>query len=163
MKKSGKSSIRINKVYTRIGDAGKTRLVGGKECDKDDLRVESYGTIDELNAQLGLCRELLIAFQSKKFSHLIDYLYLIQNDLFNLGTQLATPESENLIKLPKLKQNSVDNLENEIDSYNKNLPELNSFILPGGSTICAQFHIARNICRRSERRVVTLSKKVALI
>ena len=158
-RKSKSPNIRINKVYTRTGDKGKTRLVGGKERFKDDARVEAYGTVDELNAAIGLCRELLKETENKKFCSLIDVLDSVQNELFNLGTQLATAEGINSDKLPKLTENAILNLESEIDTLNESLCELTSFVLPGGSVINAQFHIARNICRRAERRVVSLSKK----
>lgn len=151
-------NIRINKVYTRSGDSGKTRLVGGEDRYKDDGRVEAYGTVDELNSHLGLCREMLQNMNINSFSALINYLYTIQNELFNLGTQLANPTSEHSESLPMITADSVKKLENEIDKANKNLTELTSFVLPGGSQINAQFHITRNVCRRAERRAVTLYK-----
>jgi len=151
--------IRINKVYTRSGDNGKTRLVGGEERFKDDARVEAYGAVDELNAEIGLCRELLKESENKKFDSLLGVLNSIQNDLFDLGTQLATGEGGNSKDLPKLSEDATTKLENEIDIANESLSELESFVLPGGSVINAQFHIARNICRRAERRVISLSKK----
>ena len=159
IKKTSKvPNIRINKVYTRSGDSGKTRLIGGKECYKNDMRVEAYGVIDELNAHIGLCREMLINQKDTTLAELIHLFQIIQNELFNLGTQLASSDNTNDYKLPHLTDDAVTNLENEIDKANKNLPELESFVLPGGSCINAQFHIARNICRRAERRVVELSR-----
>lgn len=150
--------IRINKIYTRSGDAGKTRLAGGEERFKDDARVEAYGTVDELNAEIGLCRELIKETGNKQFGSLIQSLQSIQNELFDLGTQLASGEGSDSDNLPKLSDAAVSNLESEIDTANELLSELTSFILPGGSVINAQFHVARNVCRRSERRAVTLSK-----
>ena len=155
-KKSKSPNIRINKVYTRKGDKGKTSLIGGEERWKDDVRVEAYGTVDELNSEIGLCRELLVKQKNDQFGTLIIFLKSIQNELFNLGTQLAAPVGDT--KLPKLSDNALSILELEIDKANKSLSELNSFVLPGGSVINAQFHMARNVCRRSERRTITLSK-----
>ena len=151
--------IRINKVYTRKGDAGKTRLIGGNEKWKDNIRVEAYGTVDELNASIGLCRELVKEIKNTKFNLLVKFLKLVQNELFNLGTQLAIDKEGNSKNLPQLSDDSILKLESEIDTANESLSELTSFVLPGGSVINAQFHIARNICRRAERRVVSLSKK----
>lgn len=150
------SNIRINKVYTRSGDSGKTRIIGGIEKWKDDIRIEAYGTVDELNSEIGLCREMLIEINNKDFNHLVKILLKVQNELFNLGTQLAA--AENTEGLPKLSKNAIILLEKEIDKTNKNLNELSSFILPGGSILNARFHIARNICRRAERRAVSLLK-----
>ena len=149
----------MNKIYTRSGDAGKTRLIGGKERFKDDIRVEAYGTVDELNAEIGLCRELLIENGNKQFISLIHTLKSVQNELFDLGTQLAAVDGDKSHKLPKLSDDAVSRLESEIDTLNESLSELSSFVLPGGSSLNTHFHIARNICRRAERRVVTLSKK----
>ena len=157
-KNSKSPNIRINKVYTRTGDRGKTRLVGGEERSKDDIRVEAYGTVDELNAAIGLCRELVKETENKKFDSLILILKSVQNELFNLGTQLATATKSDSRNIPKLSDDAVLNLESEIDIFNETLSELTSFILPGGSMINAQFHVARNVCRRAERRVVTLLK-----
>ena len=158
-KKTKSLKIRINKVYTRTGDAGKTRLIGGEERWKDNVRVEAYGSVDELNAEIGLCRELVKKTENDKFGSLIWLLKSIQNELFNLGTQLAAAEGSEPEKLPQLSDNAVLKLESEIDTANESLLELKSFVLPGGSVINAQFHIARNICRRAERRVISLSKK----
>ena len=155
-------NIRINKVYTRTGDKGKTRLVGGEETYKDSTRVEAYGAVDELNAHLGMCREMVKNMNTDSFLELIDFLHTVQNELFNLGTQLAAPESKHSGSLPGITADAVEMLENEIDKANKDLTELTSFILPGGSQINSQFHITRNICRRAERRVVTLSREEQL-
>ena len=151
-------NIRLNKIYTRSGDSGKTHLVGGEKRFKDDARIEAYGTVDELNAEIGLCRELIIKTKNKKFVQLIQELKSVQNELYNLGTQLAAAEGADDYNLPKLSKDAIVNLESEIDTVNESLSELKSFVLPGGSVINAQFHIARNICRRAERRAVTLSQ-----
>ena len=157
-KKSKLPNIRINKVYTRTGDKGKTRLVGGVERYKDDPRVEAYGSVDELNSHIGLCRELLRQTGREDFGDLISYLKIIQNELFNLGTQLASTDDTRSAELPHLPENAVEKLETEIDSANKVFSELKSFVLPGGSVLNAQFHITRNVCRRAERRAVCLSQ-----
>ena len=151
-------NIRINKVYTRTGDAGKTRLIGGEKRWKDDARVEAYGTVDELNSEIGLCRELLKEQKEDQFSALILFLKSIQNELFNLGTQLASAEDRDSDNLPRLSHDAISKLEGEIDTANELLSELTSFVLPGGSVINAQFHMARNVCRRAERRTVTLAR-----
>ena len=151
-------NIRINKVYTRTGDAGKTRLIGGEKRWKDDARVEAYGTVDELNSEIGLCRELLKEQKNDQFSSLIRFLKSVQNELFNLGTQLASAEDRDSDNLPQLSDDAISKLESEIDTVNESLLELTSFVLPGGSVINAQFHMARNVCRRAERRTVTLAR-----
>ena len=158
-KQSKLPNIRINKVYTRKGDAGKTRLIGGAETWKDNVRVEAFGTVDELNAEIGLCRELLKETGNEKFSFLVQTLKSVQNELFNLGTQLASAAGSHSKNLPRLTDDSILKLESEIDTSNESLSELTSFVLPGGSVINAQLHIARNVCRRAERRVVSLLKK----
>ena len=149
----------MNKIYTRSGDAGKTRLIGGEERFKDDIRVEAYGAVDELNAEIGLCRELIKETSNTKFNPLIRALQTVQNELYNLGTQLAATEGGDSDNLPRLSDDVITQLESEIDTANESLSELTSFVLPGGSVINAQFHIARNICRRAERRVVSLAKQ----
>ena len=158
-KQSKLPNIRINKVYTRTGDAGKTRLIGGAETWKDNVRVEAFGTVDELNAEIGLCRELLKERGNEKFSFLVQTLKSVQNELFNLGTQLASATGSHSKNLPRLTDDAILKLESEIDTSNESLSELTSFVLPGGSVINAQLHIARNVCRRAERRVVSLLKK----
>ena len=155
-------NIRINKVYTRAGDSGKTRLIGGETRFKDDPRIEAFGTVDELNAEIGLCRELVKETEHEKFNSLIKVLKIVQNELFNLGTQLAASKGDDANNMPQLSADAISKLEYEIDTVNELLSELTSFVLPGGSMINAQFHIARNVCRRAERRVVTLSKKEKL-
>ena len=156
-------NIRINKVYTRTGDAGRTRLIGGEKRWKDDARVEAYGTVDELNSEIGLCRELLKEQKEDQFSSLICFLKSVQNELFNLGSQLAAAEDRNTENLPQLSDDAISKLETEIDTVNESLSELTSFVLPGGSVINAQFHMARNVCRRAERRTVTLSRNETVV
>ena len=156
-------NIRINKVYTRTGDGGKTRLIGGEKRWKDDARVEAYGTVDELNSEIGLCRELLKEQKQDQFSLLIRFLKSVQNELFNLGSQLAAAEDGDSENLPKISDDAISKLESEIDTVNEKLSELSSFVLPGGSVINAQFHMARNVCRRAERRTVTLSRNDTVV
>ena len=156
-------NIRINKVYTRTGDAGKTRLIGGEKRWKDDARVEAYGTVDELNSEIGLCRELLKEQKEDQFSSLIRFLKSVQNELFNLGSQLAAAEDRDTENLPQLSDDAISKLESEIDTVNESLSELTSFVLPGGSVINAQFHMARNVCRRAERRTVTLLRNETVV
>ncbi len=156
-------NIRINKVYTRTGDAGRTRLIGGEKRWKDDARVEAYGTVDELNSEIGLCRELLKEQKEDQFSSLICFLKSVQNELFNLGSQLAAVEDRDTENLPQLSDDAISKLETEIDTVNESLSELTSFVLPGGSVINAQFHMARNVCRRAERRTVTLSRNETVV
>ena len=155
--------IRINKVYTRTGDAGKTRLIGGKERWKDNTRIEAYGTVDELNSEIGLCRELINNTENEKFNSLIQILKSVQNELFNLGTQLASAEDRDSENFPQLSDDTISKLESEIDTVNESLLELTSFVLPCGSVINAQFHMARNVCRRSERRTITLSRNETVV
>ena len=142
-----------------MGDAGKTRLIGGAETWKDNVRIEAFGTVDELNAQIGLCRELLKETGNEKFTLLVQTLKSVQNELFNLGTLLASAAGSHSESLPRLTDDAILKLESEIDTSNESLSELTSFVLPGGNVINAQLHIARNVCRRAERRVVSLLKK----
>lgn len=136
--------MRISKVYTRTGDDGTTRLGNGKQVSKHHLRVQAYGEIDELNAILGLIRA-----ESPEGPFEND-LAVIQNELFNVGGELAMPESE------LLKDGSITQLEEWIDAYNESLPALKEFILPGGSALAADLHLARTVCRRAERSMVQL-------
>ena len=154
-----KPNIRINKVYTRTGDSGTTRLVDQTSVLKSDIRVECYGEVDELNSSLGICISLLKTDNHQKFSPLIIFLKKIQNDLFNLGTVLATGDETLLEKFPKITLSDINNLEEKIDYYNKNLSDLKSFILPSGNIAAAHFHLSRTICRRAERKCVALKSE----
>ncbi|MEP3247848.1 MAG: cob(I)yrinic acid a,c-diamide adenosyltransferase [Sneathiella sp.] len=143
--------VKLTKIYTRGGDKGQTSLGTGTRVSKHDTRVEAYGDVDELNAIIGLAR--LTAREE------VDgMLSRIQNDLFDLGADLCTPEVENP-KYPPLRmvEEQTTRLEKEIDSLNSELEPLNSFILPGGSNISANLHHARTVCRRAERRMVSLA------
>lgn len=148
-------SIRINRVYTRSGDSGKTALIGGTRVSKADLRVASYGEIDELNAVLGLVKEEV----PETMSALRPVLEQLQQDLFSLGNMLATPTKEALDGTPEIRDEQVKNLERLCDHYNKGLDELTSFILPGGTKLAAQLHHARSVSRRAERTIVALHEQ----
>ena len=141
------------KIYTRTGDDGTTGLIGGSRVKKHNIRLESYGTIDELNSYVGLIRSML---NDRKTDQVIE---LIQNKLFVIGANLATEESIGIIKrqLP-CNKSDIEMLEQEMDKMNNELPELRNFILPGGSQVSSFCHVARTVCRRAERRIVELSE-----
>jgi cob(I)alamin adenosyltransferase len=137
--------VRKTKIYTKTGDKGKTSLIGGRRVPKYHIRIEAYGTADELNSYIGLIRSHKINKHDK------DVLLEIQNRLLDSATMLACENKTTLKKLPSLKEKDILFLEKEIDSMNKNLPDLNSFIIPGGNIVVSYCHIARCICRRAER------------
>jgi cob(I)alamin adenosyltransferase len=147
--------MRIDKVYTKGGDRGQTSLIGGDRVSKAAPRIEAYGTVDEVNATLGLVRTALEA--SAAGPRLIPIVHRVQNELFNLGAELATPDPERRAKLPRVEPRHVDALEADIDGCNDELPPLTSFVLPGGGASSASFHLARTVCRRAERLLVALS------
>ncbi len=148
--------VRINKVYTRNGDAGQTRLAGGQEVSKTSRRIEAYGTVDELNAALGLAAEALTAHGN--LTALRQKILRIQNELFNLGSQLAVLPGDRREGTPVIAAADINRLETEIDEMNDSLPSLKSFILPGGGEISARLHLARTICRRAERETIRLAQ-----
>jgi len=152
--------VRINRVYTKTGDDGTTGLVGGARVGKDSARIEAYGTVDELNAQLGVVRVALA--KSAARSRLDPILVRVQNELFNLGSDLATPDDERRKRQPGVAARHVEALEREIDELNDALPELRSFVLPGGGEVSALLHVARTVCRRAERRTLTLGRAEGL-
>ena len=157
-KKYREPNLTINKIYTKTGDSGLTSLVGGQKISKDNLRVISYGEIDELIVVIGGSIFKLIEFNSNKnFKILSQKLKRIQNELFNIGNMLATIDEDILQNMPQIESRHIENIENEIDFYNKNLPTLKSFVLPGGTDINIWLHLARTVCRRCERIVVELS------
>lgn len=137
------------KIYTKTGDKGQTSLYDGTRIDKDNIRVESYGTIDELNSYIGLCMHYINEDEKK-------VLFNIQRDLFYIGAELATKNTEKLNKV--VTDNDIKNLENIIDKYMDESKGLDSFIIPGTSLASAHLHIARTICRRAERIIISLSK-----
>jgi cob(I)alamin adenosyltransferase len=152
--------MRITKVYTRTGDAGKTRLAGGQQVWKDSLRVEAYGTIDELNASVGVVRVMNAdaADLHEAARHLETELRWVQNKLFDVGSILATAPGQTFKNMPHVAAKDVTRLEKLIDQCQKDLEPLKEFILPGGGKVSGFLHQARTICRRAERLCVALSK-----
>ena len=141
------------KIYTRTGDDGTTGLIGGSRVKKYNIRLEAYGTVDELNSYIGLIRSMQT---DEHTDHVLD---IIQNKLFVIGANLATEESIDLIKkqLP-CKKTDIELLETEMDEMNASLPELRNFILPGGCQASSFCHVARTVCRRAERHIVELAE-----
>lgn len=140
------------KIYTKKGDKGETSLLGGTRVAKSHIRIESYGTVDELNSWIGLIRDQKIDEPTKKL------LIHIQDRLFTIGSHLASDPDKKGIKIPDIKEEDVTLLEMEMDKMNETLPEMKSFVLPGGHTAVSYCHIARCICRRAERCAVGLSQ-----
>jgi cob(I)alamin adenosyltransferase len=148
---------RITKIYTRKGDDGSTRLGGGQQVSKDAARIEAYGTVDELSSAIG------VAVAGGLDGKLAQTLRTIQNELFHLGSDLCIPEKDKeRLPVPKIEARHVDALERSIDELNAEIGPLENFILPGGTVGAAQLHLARTICRRAERRVVTLASTEAV-
>jgi len=141
------------KIYTKTGDKATTALFTGKRVSKHHIRIESYGTIDELNSFLGLIRDQKIDNISKQ------NLTIIQNKLFTVGAILATePKKDNRLKIPRIHNEDISLLENQMDLMNGELPEMTHFILPGGHTTVSYCHIARTVCRRAERMISYLNE-----
>lgn len=158
--KRRRSQIRITRVYTRRGDAGETDLVGGVRVAKDSARIEAYGVIDETNAAIGVAREQNRAMRTRPRSRarIEEILRRIQNELFNVGSELATPVEALHPMQAIVQERHVRALEREIDDLNADLPILKSFILPGGGPVGAALHVARTTARRAERVLVALSR-----
>jgi cob(I)alamin adenosyltransferase len=152
--------MRITKVYTRTGDAGKTRLAGGQQVWKDSLRVEAYGAVDELNASVGVVRVVNTDMkgESRAAQQLEDELRWVQNKLFDVGSILATAPGQMFKNMPQVTAQDVLRLEKLMDRCQKDLEPLKEFILPGGGKVSGFLHQARTICRRAERVCVALSK-----
>jgi cob(I)alamin adenosyltransferase len=144
----------LNRIYTRTGDDGTTALGSGERRPKYDLRIAAYGTVDETNAAIGIVRLHL-----KDAPDLDAMLALIQNDLFDLGADLAVPEREGKAERLRMLSSQVERLERDIDGLNAKLSPLTSFVLPGGTPAAAHLHLARTICRRAERIIVELAAK----
>jgi cob(I)alamin adenosyltransferase len=148
------------KIYTKTGDKGQTSLIGGTRVPKHHVRIEAYGTVDELNSHIGLIRDQQIDEHSKSI------LIEIQDRLFTIGSSLASDpeksrtrgEHSRTMKIPDLKEEDIILLEKEIDVMNEGLPEMRSFVLPGGHTVVSFCHIARCVCRRAERATIHLSE-----
>lgn len=138
------------KIYTKTGDDGTTALYGGDRVWKTNLRVETYGNLDELNSFLGLFIE------SVEYSHIRDYLKNIQHILFNIGSVVATIDKKFIAKIPTLKLVDTQSLERQIDAMEYELPSMTAFILPGGSESVARAHVCRTVCRRTERSLVAV-------
>ena len=152
--------MRITKVYTRTGDAGKTRLAGGQQVWKDSLRVEAYGAVDELNASVGVVRVINADMkeESPAAQQLEDELRWVQNKLFDVGSILATAPGQTFKNMPQVVAQDVLRLEKLMDRCQKDLEPLQEFILPGGGKVSGFLHQARTICRRAERVCIALSK-----
>jgi cob(I)alamin adenosyltransferase len=153
--------IALNRIYTRTGDSGQTGLAGGQRIPKDDLRIDCYGTVDELNAFIGLARTTVEelgrgAERLKAFSII---LKRVQHELFNLGSILATLPQDVHPKQPRITPAEVEQLERDIDRANEDLQPLRSFVLPGGTRLDAELHVCRTVCRRAERLLVRLARE----
>ncbi len=147
------------KIYTKTGDKGQTSLLGGTRVNKFDLRINAYGTVDELNAYLGLLRDL-IASENTKLNKETYYnsLIEIQDRLFTIGSHLAADPEKNKMALPPMHESDVTDLEKAIDAINDVVPPMKSFVLPGGHILVSHAHVARCICRRAERLVLELAE-----
>lgn len=146
------------KVYTKTGDKGKTSLFGGTRVAKSNQQIEAYGTVDELNSWMGMLRDLSTNESEKQV------LVAIQNNLFNIGSYLATSAQKlDTAKLPQLHNQIIEELEQQMDKMDEELPEIRAFVLPGGHVNVSYTHIARTVCRRAERLVVSLDSEVEQI
>lgn len=159
--------LAINRVYTKKGDRGETSLVGGQKVPKDDLRIDGYGTVDELNGFVGLARESAREAArrgspegSKTLAALADTLLRVQHELFNLGSILATLPADQHPLQPRVTEVEIRALEEDIDRSQDVLAPLRSFLLPGGSRLNAELHVCRTVCRRAERVVLSLCRSV---
>ena len=141
------------KVYTKTGDKGQTSLIGGTRLPKHHIRIEAYGTVDELNSWLGLLRD------QKNTKTTLTTLLIIQDRLFTMGSHLAADPKKNKMKLPDIKEEDITLLEKEIDAMETKLPPMKHFVLPGGHPSISYCHIARCVCRRAERAVLLLNEK----
>lgn len=151
--------LTLSRIYTRGGDGGHTNLVNGRRVSKDDPRVEAYGTVDELNAAVGKAKETLrqAATACPELAPLGQILLRVQHELFNLGSEVATDPGSLGSQQPRVLASDIERLEADIDRMNEQLPPLPSFVLPGGSPLNADLHVCRAVCRRAERRVVSLA------
>ena len=146
--------VKIDKIYTGGGDRGHTSLTNGNRCSKSSNRVQAMGEIDETNSVIGLARNV----SDKKHKTLSDTLFQVQNDLFDLGADIATPGDKWNDGALRIQEDQVSRLEKQIDRFNNSIEPLNSFVLPGGSNEAAWLHLARTVTRRAERAVVVLSE-----
>lgn len=148
--------VKINRIYTRTGDDGTTGLVGGSRVRKDSPHVEAYGDIDELNSWLGMLRTWA---QESSAARVYEITASLQNELFDLGSEVASPPGEEWKGMVRITATHVERLEGLIDELSDGLPELRSFVLPGGSELNAALHIARTVCRRAERRLLAFASQ----
>ena len=157
-------NVTLSRIYTRGGDEGDTNLAGGQRIGKDHPRIDCYGTVDELNAFCGMAlvtvRELTPSYP--RLGGLDSILSRVQHELFNLGSILATLPLDVQPRQPRITDIEIRQLESEIDRMNLELPELRSFVLPGGSRLNTELHVCRTICRRAERRLVELMREEAV-
>jgi cob(I)alamin adenosyltransferase len=157
--------LALNRIYTRRGDSGETALVGGQRIAKDDIRIEAYGTIDELNSFIGIARESVA--ESVKHTDVLaslgEILLRVQHELFNAGSILATLPEDVHPRQARITAAESTRLEREIDEMNEVLPPLRSFVLPGGCRLNAELHVCRTVCRRAERICVTLGADAEVI
>ena len=157
--------VRLTKIYTRTGDGGTTRLVGGQEVAKDGPRLEAYGTVDELNAVVGMARAEATrgdSLSAADRADLVGWLHDVQQNLFNLGSDLATYIEDRWEGQPLISADDVTAPEEDMDRRNAELEPLKSFVLPGGGPLNAALHLARTVCRRAERRTITLGDREAI-
>jgi cob(I)alamin adenosyltransferase len=148
--------LALNRIYTRGGDKGQTGLAGGQRVPKDALRIDCYGTVDELNAFIGAA---CLSAEEKGVGKLTEILKRVQHELFNLGSILATMPEDVHPKQPRVTAAEIQQLEHEIDEMNAGLPALRSFVLPGGSRLNVELHVCRTVCRRAERIAVSLARE----
>jgi cob(I)alamin adenosyltransferase len=151
-------AIRITRVYTRTGDRGTTGLVGGRRVAKDGARVEAYGTVDELNSWVGLARAQTDSLASGRRRTVVELLEEVQQQLFDLGAQLATPPDLLRAGMPQVGDRAVKALERTMDRLQRELTPLSSFVLPGGGALSATLHLCRAVCRRAERETIRLAR-----
>ena len=149
--------IALNRIYTKRGDSGETGLVGGQRVPKDTPRIEAYGTVDELNAFVGLAA--VSCAEDSRLTPLAAILRRVQHELFNLGSILATDPANVHPHQARVTAAEIAQLEREIDSMNADLPALRSFVLPGGTRLNAELHVTRTVCRRVERLVVAMARE----
>ena len=157
--------MKITKVYTRRGDKGMTDLVGGVRISKTDIRLEAYGTVDELNSHLGLLAAMMAesADDGNTMAAMRDEIIHIQNNLFNVCSHLATDQSQTpLYPSANVPAGEIELLEKAIDSMNAQLPGPQGFILPGGTVLASQTHVCRTVCRRAERHIIALSENATI-
>jgi cob(I)alamin adenosyltransferase len=152
--------LALNRIYTRTGDSGETALVSGERIPKDALRIECYGTVDELNSFVGLACQTAseLATATPALGELCEILVRVQHELFNLGSILATMPEKIMPRQPRITEEEISTLEAEIDHCNGTLSTLKSFVLPGGSRLNAELHVCRTVCRRAERLAVALAR-----